>query len=271
MQDGSDNPFSAGRPVLRYASIVGIGSRIRVAAAGLVVAALAGCLSAPPDALDRDGDGDGDGDGSGGDAGDPGDGPPGSDCQPFLSDDFDDDSATRTRFAVDEMPPSSTVDISGGLGRVHASGSAEMVGYASLRTISAHEVASTALEVVLDFGSVTSGGGIIVALDTDGEESWELGVLLGRFVISHDDGSGADYLCDPCETFVEGTWRLRLQQTGNNLYFLAAPDGDPLTDLYPGGIPVVNQDLYAQIYVLAAEDGDAAIADLDAVTWSLCE
>lgn len=258
------------RQNLRYAAIVGIGSRVRVAAAGLVMAALAGCLSAPPDAIDRDGTGDG-GNSGGGDGGSSGDGQPGGDCDPFLTDVFDDDLVTRARFAVDEMPPDSTVDISGGLARVRAAGTAEMVGYASLRTMNAHEVGSTALEVVLDFGSVTAGGGIILALDTDGEESWELGVLVGRFVVSHDDGGGADVLCDPCESFVEGSWRLRLQEAGNTLYFLAAPDGDPLTEVYPGGIPIVNQDVYAQIYLVAAEDGDAAIADLDAVTWSLCE
>ena len=219
----------------------------------MILAAAAGCLSAPPEATDP--------------------GPTVSNCDPFLEDGFDDDGETRNRFEVDEAPPDSTVDISGGFARIRALGSAETAGYASLRTGSDHQVASTALEVVFDSGSVSGdGAAIILAFDTDGEESFELGALASGFAIAHDDAGGnTNVVCDPCADFTDGTWTLRLQERDGILRFLVGADGGPLSDLWPGGVAIESQAVYTQIFVVADDDGAMAAADLDTISWATCE
>ena len=230
--------------------MVQIGSRVRGAAASLFLAAAAGCLAAPSEVDD----------------------PPVGNCEPFVEDSFDDDGVTRSRFDVDEAPPESTVDISGGFARVGAFGSSEVSGYAGLRTEAEHQVASTALEVSFDSGSVSQGGAIILALDTEGETSYELGVLASGFAIVHDDAGGNTTVeCDPCADFADGTWTLRLEERRGTLRFLAGSDGGPLSDLFPAGVAIESQAMFAHIFLVADEDGAMATADLDTISWATCE
>ncbi len=228
----------------------------------MIVAGAAGCLAAPPEAIDP---------GTGDDGSAASDGRPGAACDPFLDDGFSDDTASRTIFAVDEQPPDSTVEIVEGLARLGALGSADVAGYASLRSLSTHEVDGTALEVVLDSSSVNAGGGIILALDTDGPVTYELGALGDRFVVSHSDSDTTTLECDPCADFTEGSWILRLEDREGTLHFLAGRGADPPADLWPGGVAIENRQMYAQIFVLAPADGDVATADIDRLSWSVCQ
>lgn len=226
---------------------------------GLCAALLAGgCLAAPPSGTAPGADGDGDGGGGGGNP----------DCTPFLEDGFEDPDLTETTFGVDQDPPDATVDIDGGFATLQARGSA-VVGYASLRTLTFFDVATTSLEIDVD--TVIEGDGIVIlSLDTDDETSYDLRGHSDHIAISHDVLGDTAVDCDPCASFGEGSWTMRIEEDAGSLHFLAGPLGDTPSDLFPEGVPVSNVPMYAQVWLLAPEASDTALAIIDTFRWSIC-
>ena len=236
-------------------SLVGFAPYAR---AGLCAALLAGgCLAAPPSGTAAGTDGSTGGD----DGGNPR-------CTAFLEDGFDDPDLTETLFGEDEDPPDATVDIDGGFATLQARGSA-IVGYASLRTLTAFDVVATSLEIDVD--TVIEGAGIVIlSLDIDDETSYDLRGHSDHIAISHDVTGDTAVDCDPCASFGEGSWTMRIEEDAGSLHFLAGPLGDTPSDLFPEGVPISNIPMYAQVWLLAPEASDMALAIIDTFRWSIC-
>lgn len=271
MPDGSDNPFSGGRPADRRAgepeadrhrvlrrsprgtlSLVGLAAYAR---AGLCTAVFSagGCLAAPP-------------------SGTPGtpDTPDGGDpaCTVFFEDTFDDPDLTEAFFTIDQDPPDAVVAIGGGNASLEARGSTN-VGYASLRTQSTFGVTSSALEIETEV-EITGAAVVILSLDSDGDVSYDLRGHSDHVAVSHDDEGGSHVDCDPCASFGDGAWTMRIEERAGALHFLAGPQGDTPTDLLPDGIPGGDAEMFGQVWLLAPESSDTAHAAVSSITWSVC-
>jgi hypothetical protein len=224
------------------------------ARAGLCAALLAGgCLAAPPS-----------GTGGGGGGGDPG-------CIAFLEDTFDDPDGSETLFAIDQDPPDASVSIGGGTASLEARGST-VVGLASLRSWELFDVANTALEISVDV-TINQNAVVILSLDTDDQAGYDLRGHVDHLAVSHDDPDTGDAQddCDPCGDFGDGSWTMRIEERQGRLHFLAGPSGDTPSDLLPEGLEGDGQPVHAQVWLLAPESTDTVLANVDSLTWSICD
>lgn len=226
------------------------------ARAGLCGALLAaGCLAAPPSGTAGGADGGGDT----------------RSCTPFLEDAFDDAGDSNARFDIQQDPPDTSVAIGGGIAAMEARGTT-VVGIASLTSRDPFDVENTALEITVDL-TITQNAIVILSLATDAQAQYDLRGHVDHLAVSHDDPDTGDTQddCDPCASFGDGPWTLRIEDRGGILHFLAGPVGDTPGELLPEGLAGDGAPVHALVWLLAPDAGDTAIANVDSLTWSSCE
>ena len=73
-----------------------------------------------------------------------------------------------------------------------------------------------------------------------------------------------------CESFGDGPWTMRIEDRNGMLHFLAGPQGDTPSDLFPEGLAGGGLPVHAQVWLLAPAVDDTALASVQALTWSRC-
>lgn len=226
------------------------------ARAGLCGALLAGgCLAAPPSGTAAGADGGGDS----------------SSCASFFEDTFDDPDGSEAQFDIEQDPPDTSVSIGGGIATMEARGTT-VVGIASLASRDPFDVENTALEITVDL-TITQNALVILAFDTDSQGEYDLRGHADHLAVSHDDPDTGDTQvdCDPCASFGDGQWTMRIEDRDGILHFLAGPVGDTPSELLPEGLAGDGEPVHALVWLLAPDAGDTVVANVDSLTWSSCE